>query len=619
MREKTVRSSQPGPEPGFRAPTITAIILAVLGTALPTLAGSAGEEAILPPELPWSGKSRSLMVPADHPWVTPAEKTRLARTPRYEQTVSWLRKLVDAAPELAMVSLGTSPEGRDIWMVIASPQGASTPEALRANGKPTLLAQAGIHAGEIDGKDAGMMLLRDLTVRGNLSDLLREANFLFVPIFNVDGHERFSRFSRMNQRGPEETGWRVNARRLNLNRDYSKLDTPEMRALVTALNRWEPDLYLDLHVTDGLDYQYDITYGYNGPHAFSPKIAGWLDRYLTPAVNRDLREWGHTPGPLIFPADFKDPENGLVLWTGDIRFSNGYGDARHLPTVLVENHSLKPYDQRVLGTYLFLESALRTLGLQGDRLLKAIASDRSRKTARVPLDWQIPADLDEWLEILGVESRRLPSPISGRERVEWTGIPAVLGYPYRKQTEPSITVDRPIAYWIPPAWSDVIERLAIHGVRFERITEPREIAVEMYRIGDPVLETAPFEGHVRVTGTPQLEKIRRVFPPGSIRVPTSQPLGILAMLLLEPAAPDSFFQWGFFHQILQRTEYAEAYVLEPMAERMLAGDEALRVEFEEKLREDAEFAADPDARLLWFYERTPYFDPEWLLYPVARE
>jgi hypothetical protein len=156
-------------------------------------------------------------------------------------------------------------------------------------------------------------------------------------------------------------------------------------------------------------------------------------------------------------------------------------------------------------------------------------------------------------------------------------------------------------------------------VRFERISEPRVIAVEMYRIREPVLETAPFEGHVRVTGTPHLEKIRRIFPPGSVRVPTSQPLGILAMLLLEPAAPDSFFQWGFFHQILQRTEYAEAYVMEPMAERMLAGDEALRAEFEEKLREDAEFAADPDARLLWFYQRTPYFDPEWLLYPVARE
>ncbi|MEE9227278.1 MAG: M14 family zinc carboxypeptidase, partial [Acidobacteriota bacterium] len=248
MRENTGRTFQPDPGPGFRAPTITAIILAVLGTAMPILAGSAGDDAILPPELPWSGKSRSLMVPTDHPWVTPAEKTGLARTPRYEQTVSWLRKLVDAAPELAMVSLGASPERREIWMVIASEQGASTPEALRANGKPILLAQAGIHAGEIDGKDAGMMLLRDLTVRGNRSDLLREANFLFVPIFNVDGHERFTRFNRMNQRGPEESGWRVNARRLNLNRDYSKLDTPEMRALVTALNRWEPDLYLDLHV-----------------------------------------------------------------------------------------------------------------------------------------------------------------------------------------------------------------------------------------------------------------------------------------------------------------------------------------------------------------------------------
>jgi murein tripeptide amidase MpaA len=155
--------------------------------------------AVLPPEPPWSGHSRSLAAPADDPWATPCERSGFRRTPRYEETVEWLRRLAAAAPELQLVSLGRTPEGREIWMVAASRERAFTPEALRRSGKPTLFAHAGIHAGEIDGKDAGLMLLRDMTVRGARRDLLEHANVLFVPILNVDGHERFSAFTRINQ------------------------------------------------------------------------------------------------------------------------------------------------------------------------------------------------------------------------------------------------------------------------------------------------------------------------------------------------------------------------------------------------------------------------------------
>lgn len=214
---------------------------------------------VLPPELPWSGKSESLALAPDHPWATPAEASGLTSTPRYDETVAWLRQLVDASPELRMVSIGKSPEGRDLWLVIAFRERAFTPEAMRATGKPVLFAQAGIHAGEIDGKDAGMMLLRDMTVVKTKRELLDLAHVLFVPMFNVDGHERFSAYTRVNQRGPIEGGWRSNARNLNLNRDYTKADTAEMRHMLAALRRWQPDLYLDLHVTDGADYQYDIT------------------------------------------------------------------------------------------------------------------------------------------------------------------------------------------------------------------------------------------------------------------------------------------------------------------------------------------------------------------------
>jgi hypothetical protein len=161
--------------------------------------------------------------------------------------------------------------------------------------------------------------------------------------------------------------------------------------------------------------------------------------------------------------------------------------------------------------------------------------------------------------------------------------------------------------------------MKIHGIKMETIDQWREVDVTMYRLNDPKLATEAFEGRVRVTATPVPEQRREKFPPGSVRVSTDQPLGDLVVALLEPAGPDSFFQWGFFHEVLQRTEYIDGYIIEPMAEKMLAEDPKLKEEFMKKLAEDRDFAANPARRLEWFYSRTPYYDARWRLYPVARE
>jgi murein tripeptide amidase MpaA len=553
-----------------------------------------------------------------HRWATPAERARFERTPRYDETVAYLKRLVTAAPELRLVSLGKSPEGRDIWMVVASKERAFSPENLRATGKPVLFAQAAIHAGEMDGKDAGLMLLRDMTVRGTKRALLDRANFLFVPILSVDGHERFSRYSRINQRGPVESGWRTTAQNLNLNRDYGKLDAPETRAVVTALDRWKPDLYLDLHVSDGLDYQYDVTWIFNGPHAWSPAIAKWLMEHWNPRATHDLEAMGHIPGPYLTLQDETNPGKGLVDGTAGIRFSAGYGSARHLPTLIVETHSLKPYAQRVLGTYVLLESCLALLGSEKDSLRRAVREDEATRPAEVPLDWKV-SEKPETLTFKGIEYRISDSPISGGKRVEWTGKPVQMTLPLHRMEVAKVTARRPAAYWVPAAAADVIERLAIHGIRVERLSRAREVDVEMDRFSEVTFEPEPFEGRVPVAAKASPERRRERFAPGSVRVPTDQPLGTLAMLLLEPASPDSFFQTGFFHWALQRAEYAEGYVMEAMAERMLAENPALRAEFEKALRDDPKFAASREQRLDWFYRRTPFFDERWRLHPVGRE
>jgi hypothetical protein len=592
-----------------------------LAAVLPAPAAELQDWSFLPPELPWDGKSRELIAAADDPWITPAERTGLTETPRYDETMAWLEQLVEASPKLRWARLGTSAEGREIRMVVASGNGAATAKKLAANGKPTLLAHAGIHAGEIDGKDAGLMLLRDMAVGARNGSLLDGANFLFVPILSVDAHERFSPYSRANQRGPREMGWRTNRRNLNLNRDFAKLETEELRALVSMVNEWRPDLYLDLHVTDGADYQYDITYGYNGRHGWSPNIARWLDDVFAPAVQRDLAAMGHVPGPLVFAFNGRDMDGGNVEWTAGPRFSNGWGDLRHLPTVLVENHSLKPYDQRVLGTYLFLETALRTLAAAGSELAGATAADRAARPGEVALGWQLNAEARKTTSFKGVGSETFDSAITGNTNVRWTGETVETEIPVFAMDQASASVRRPARYHIPAAWYPVVEILERQGVRVERTVEAETIEVERYRLPEATLDAdaSPFEGRTLYKpGTPSVERTTVRLPAGSFVIPTDQSLGTLAVVLLEPQAPDSLFQWGYFSEILQRTEYIEAYVMEPMARAMLDADPELREDFEAKLLADNEFAGDAGARLQWFYRRTPFYDDEHRVYPVYR-
>jgi murein tripeptide amidase MpaA len=570
-------------------------------------AASPDATGYLPPALPWDGKSRALALPPDHPWATPCERSELTRTPRYDETVAWLRRLVAASPELELTSIGRSAEGRDIWMVVAARGGSRTPEALRASGKPIVLAQAGIHAGEIDGKDAGLMLLRDMTVLASGRQLLDKVHLLFIPILSVDGHERFSGYNRINQRGPEQTGWRTNARNLNLNRDYTKLETEEIRAVVAVINRWRPDLYIDLHVTDGADYQYDVTWGMTPDYGWSGHIARWMDEALAPAVNGRMVEMGHLPGPFVWPRNGRDLSEGIVVWMGAPRFSNGYGAARHLPTILVENHSLKPYDQRVLGTYVFLEGTLDFVGREYSSLRAAVEKDRRRRPGRVVLSWKNgKQSKTESKRLLGVRSEIFESPVTGGEVVRWTGKTVEQEVAVVHQSVPAIVVDRPADYYIPAGWSHIAEKLRLHGIELETLDNPTTVDVQMYRLPE-----AGFAGGGSAFHSLEL-------PPGSFRAGTDQPLGELLVMLLEPESPDSLFQWGFFLEILTQPEYAEAYVMEPMARAMLEDDPQLARAFSRKLADDPEFAANPRARLAWFYRRTSYFDSRYRLYPIAR-
>ncbi len=599
-------------------------------------------QSILPPVQEWHGKSESLIAKATNPWITPTEKSDFITTPTYDETMSWLKKLADTSPVLTLISIGKSPEGRDIFMLIASSEKTVTAAALKKSTKPLLLVQAGIHSGEIDGKDAGMMLLRDIAFGGK-KQLLDNVNFLFIPILNVDGHERSSSFNRPNQRGPQNMGWRTNAQNLNLNRDFAKLDTKEIRSVIKVINDYDPLLFMDIHVTDGADYQYDITFGGLGGQGYSKSNSNWLATTYKNYADKELSANGHIPGQLLFSVNDRDFSQGNILALGEPRFSDAYGDLRHMASILVENHSLKPFKQRVLGTYILLESTLKLLATEGKSLKESTIADKAKRETKLPMNWKVPqmnagasfahqsdttikvdaTSAPDSLQLLGIESRIVKSTVTNADYVEWTGKPINMTIANYKGTEAIDFVNRPKGYFVAASCYEVIERLKLHGIQMEILKEPKEVTVEMYRIHDVKFQNdsgkpLPFEGHMQVTGMPISETRKQVFATGSVYISTDQPLGDLAMLLLEPKSPDSYLSWGFFDQIFQRTEYIEAYVMEPTMKKMLDESPELQKEFEQKKAADTVFANNPNAIYTWFYSKTKYYDERYLLYPVGR-
>ena len=566
--------------------------------------------AVLPPAQPWSGASERLLAAANDPWITPAERAGFATTPRYAETLAWLQLLAAASPLIRVETFGRTAQGRDMLMVRASKGGT---------GKPVVLIQAGIHSGEIDGKDAGLMLLRDIALGGKDS-LLDTVDLVFVPIYNIDGHEAMSRWNFPALRGPAEKGSVATARGINLNRDYAKADAPETRAMIALLRRLDPILYVDCHVSDGFDMQYDITFTYAGwgRYAYHRATADWLTARFGPTVTTALERAGHIPTLYPSPIDTRDPAKGIRQAPEGPRYSTGYGDFIGVPTVLVENHMLKPYRQRVLGTYVLLETALTLAATDRDRILAAKATDRASRPATMLARWKPAATPIGWIErFKGIAFETYRSPASGRLEQRWTGKPIRFRMPIIGQ-DPVETVTLPTAWWVPAEQTEVLDRLRLHGIRFDSVATPRTLTLDRVRLRDPVVQRAQ-DGRLPLKASFEHVTATETLPAGTIRVPSDQPLGLLAAALLEPEAPDSLLAWGFFPEMLAPAPGTEDFVRAPLGEALLAADGAVRTAFAARLAADPAFAADPDARLKWLVDRLPARNGLPLLYPIRRE
>lgn len=561
-----------------------------------------------------------MAIPPDH--YTKAELNGFRGTASYAETLDFLRRLEKTSPFLSLSFYGTSAEGRPMPLLVASKEKAFTPEAAAKAGKPVVLVLNGIHSGEIDGKDACLILLRDMAL-GNRPDLLDTVTLLVVPIYNVDGHERVSKYNRPNQDGPVEgMGFRTTTQGYDLNRDFLKADAPETRALLSLVASWNPDLFVDDHVTDGSDAQTTLTVAYGSEPATPEPLRAWLETVVRPSLAA-VEEAGWKTGPYIEWIDPLDPPKGIDPGPSEPRYGTGYMPLRGIPAILVENHALKPYGERVRANAAFLSALLARVGAAPKPLkeARAAALDAARKApAGSPFVLAGETDLSrpEKIDFPGFAWTQVISPVTGRPRLVYDPkTPMSIPMPVYRRAKPTVTAPRPAAYLVPAGWPRVEERLAAHGVRFTKLAEPRTLAVGTYRASEPKFEPAPYQGRIRVSAKVARSTETRTVPAGSLYVPLDDPLAPVAIHLLEPEGPDSLFSWGEMSSALEMKEYIDARVLDPIAEKMLKADPKLAAEWTAKLS-DPKFAANSRERYRFFYSRTPYWDESVGLLPVYR-
>ena len=560
------------------------------------------------------------------PLTTVAERSGFVQTGRYDEVIALCAQFAQRYPDaVRCIEFGTTPEGRPMKALVATRSGAFTPEQARAKGIPVLLVQGGIHAGEPDGKDAGFLALREALEGEAAAGALDRQVLLFVPVFNVDGHERFGRWNRPNQRGPEEMGWRTTAQNLNLNRDYVKADAPEMQAMLALVNAWDPIVYVDLHVTDGAKFRQDVSYQIEPVHAGDTQLRADGLALRGAIVDAVAARGAH---PLTFYPSFVEEDNpasGFVDGVATPRFSHGYFQLRNRFGMLVETHSWKEYPVRVKITRDTIVALLEQTAAHGsDWLADARAADaRAAKLGgtAVPLDWKATGKV-RTVDFLGYAYTRTPSDISGALMTRYDeATPQLWKLPLRDEIVPGRSIVAPKAGYLVPAahaaW--VGAKLAQHGIEFRRLDAALPAAeVEAFRAAEATFDARSVEGHQRLDVTGSWKPESRDVAAGALFVPIAQAKARLLMALLEPQAPDALAAWGEFNNAFERKEYMEPYVAEEVAREMLAKDPALKARFEQRLRDDKAFAGDPRARLDFFYQLHPSWDERYLLYPVLR-
>ena len=487
--------------------------------------------------------------------LTVAEASDFTATSRYSDVMNFISTLQEKSSLLRVETLCVSPEGREVPLLIIGQPVPSSPLALNHDEKAVLYIQANIHAGEVEGKEASLMLARDILLQEK-PPYLDKLVILITPIFNADGNEKINPNNRRRQAGPEKgVGVRYNGQNLDLNRDGMKLESPEVQGLVkNILNTWDPFLLVDCHTTNGSYHQEPVTYIW----ALNPNgdisLIEYMREKMMPSINKNLKQkYDVLSVPYGNFMDSRDPEKGWRPSGPQPRYLTNYIGLRNRMAILNENYSYADYKTRVMGCYYFLHSVLEYCYAQKNEITQLIKQADQKTIQRglnpsekdtIAVEYDVQP-LKEKVTVLGYEMEVIQKEGS-RPQIRRTDKTKAYTIPYFTDFVPKRSVPFPYAYLIPTADPEITHKLLQHGILVEKLTKPAKLEVESFRITEITGAQRLYQGHRMnsVKGEYTLEE--KEFPEGTLFIRTAQPLGNVAAYLLEAESDDGLLVWNFF-------------------------------------------------------------------------
>ncbi len=549
----------------------------------------------------------------------PFEKSNGTESATYFEAIEWYKDLDKASTQVLVKEMGMTDAGYPLHLVLVSNDGKFDAAQWHKQNKAVILINNGIHPGEPDGIDASMMLVRDIVSKKiNLPDNVALA---LIPVYNIGGCLNRNSYSRANQNGPLEYGFRGNAQNLDLNRDFTKCDSKEARSFAQIFHGLDPDILIDNHVSDGADYQHTMTLLTTQYDKLGADLGGWLKDDFEPQLYKGMAEKNWDMVPYV-SFETASPDRGMVMFFDPPRYSSGYAALFQTIGFVPETHMLKPFKDRVLSTYAFMQTVLERSSANANGLIAQRKKAKAEviKTKSWPFKWTVDTSKYSFVGFKGYEQAFKPSDATGVNRMYYDR-----SKPFTKQVRffnafnPADFINRPDAYIIPQGWSAVVDLLKLNNVTVKQFPRDTVIEVEAYRIEDYRSAPRPYEKHHKNSAAKTSVKKQKIkFLKGDYLIPLDQPANRYLVEMLEPTGDDSFFAWNFFDAILQQKEGYSDYRWDDLAAEVLKNDPALKTRLEEKKAADPKFAANGSAQLDFIYKNSPYYEPGHNRYPVYR-
>lgn len=558
----------------------------------------------------------------DKKWRTTFELSEGKETFTYQEGIDFFEKLSKNFPFFQLKTIGNTDIGKPLHLFIYSLDNDFDAKSNKKKQKNVILINNAIHPGEPDGVDATAMLMRDIAESKNLQKLTENTIIVVIPFYNVDGVLRRNAHSRVNQNGPKEYGFRANAKNLDLNRDFIKLDSENAHTFTEIFQTWQPDVLLDNHVTNGADYQYTFTSLITQPDKLGNILGDYLKKEMYPDLEKEMQRKKWDIAQYINVHD-TPPDSGYVQFLETPRYSTGYSTLFQTIGFVPETHMLKPFPQRVKSNYDFMYVMLEYLNKNGKNIQqlrkKAIDFIQNQQKEFV-IEWKNDKNQFEMIDFKGFEASFIKSKITGKNRLFYDrNKKFTKKVKFFNQYQPQTVIKKPKAYIIPKTYKEVIKRLEINGVKIERCKKNQQLSLEVYYIDDFKTVNFPFENHYLHYNTKVKKEIQKMeIEEGDVIVYTNQTSNRYIIETLEPQATDSFFNWNFFDSILQQKEGFSSYVFEDIAEKLLNENNNLKQKFEEKKKNDKKFEENPAAQLEFIYQNSPHYEKTHNRYPVFR-